>query len=52
MITVFDRFRRRMIDLQANGEDVGALGAKAGALADWPHKSGRALKPNPDWCLP
>ena len=45
-----DRYKRLVIDLGANGQDVGALGVEAGALADWPHKNDRALKPKPDWC--
>ena len=45
-----DRYGRRVVDLSANGDDVGTAGVRAGHLRDWPHKNGRALFPKPDWC--
>ena len=45
-----DRYGRLIVDLSANGDDVGTAGARAGHLRDWPHKNGRALFPKPDWC--
>lgn len=45
-----DRYDRLVIDLSANGRDVGAAGIAAGHLRSWPHENGRALSPKPDWC--
>ena len=45
-----DRYGRRVVDLSANGDDVGAAGVRAGHLRDWPHRNGRTLSPKPDWC--
>lgn len=47
-----DRYGRLVIDLSADGLDVGEAGESAGHLRDWPHKNGRALFPKPDWCAP
>lgn len=47
-----DRYGRLVVDLSADGEDVGNAGVAAGYLRDWPHKKGRALSPKPDWCAP
>jgi len=47
-----DRYGRLVVDLDADGEDVGDVGEAAGHLRDWPHKNGRALAPKPDWCAP
>ena len=47
-----DRYGRLVVDLSADGEDVGNAGEEAGHLRDWPHKKGRALSPKPDWCAP
>ena len=46
-----DRYGRLIVDLTADGLDVGTAGVDAGHLRDWPHKNGRALSPKPDWCL-
>lgn len=45
-----DRYGRRVVDMSANGEDVGAAGIRQGYLRHWPHENGRALAPKPDWC--
>ena len=47
-----DRYGRLVVDLDADGEDVGDAGEVAGHLRDWPHKKARALAPKPDWCAP
>lgn len=47
-----DRYGRLVVDLSADGEDVGNAGVETGHLRDWPHKNGRALSPKPDWCAP
>lgn len=47
-----DRYGRLVVDLTADGVDVGNAGVDAGHLRDWPHKKGRALTPKPDWCAP
>ena len=46
-----DRYGRLVVDLTADGEDVGEAGEEAGHLRDWPHKRGRALASKPDWCV-
>ena len=45
-----DRYGRLIVDLSANGDDVGTAGVNANHLRDWPHKNGRALFPKPNWC--
>jgi len=45
-----DRYDREVIDLSANGSDVGLAGMEAGHLGAWPHKGRKALQPKPDWC--
>ena len=45
-----DKYDREVIDLSANGVDVGQAGVEAGVLGDWPHKGRRALSKKPDWC--
>ena len=47
-----DRYGRLVVDLTADGVDVGDAGEEAGHLRGWPHKKGRALAPKPDWCAP
>ena len=47
-----DRYGRLVVDLSADGEDVGNAGFETGHLRDWLHKNGRALSPKPDWCAP
>lgn len=45
-----DRFGRLVVDLEADGEDVGRAGLKAGHLRAWLHINGRAQYAKPDWC--
>lgn len=45
-----DRYGRLVVDLEANGADVGKAGVDAGHLRDWLHIKGRAQSPKPDWC--
>ena len=45
-----DRYGRLVVDLEANGEDVGKAGVAAGRLKDWLHIKGRAQSPKPNWC--
>lgn len=45
-----DRYDREVIDLSANGRDVGEAGIAAGHLGAWPHKGRKALADKPDWC--
>ena len=45
-----DRYGRLVIDLEADGSDVGNAGVEAGHLRDWLHIKGRAQSPKPDWC--
>ena len=47
-----DRYGRLVVDLTADGIDVGNAGKEAGHLRNWPHKNGRAMTPKPDWCAP
>ena len=47
-----DRYGRLVVDLTADGIDVGNAGEEAGHLRNWPHKNGRAIAPEPDWCAP
>lgn len=42
---------RMLIDLAADGVDVGRHGIEAGHLAAWPHAGTRRLAPKPDWCV-
>jgi len=41
---------RLLVDLSANGKDVGQAGIDAGHLAPWPHDRTKALALKPDWC--
>lgn len=45
-----DRYEREVINLSANGQDVGEAGVAAGHLGPWPHRGRRALTKKPDWC--
>ena len=45
-----DRYGRLVVDLEADGSDVGGAGVEAGHLRDWLHIKGRAQSPKPDWC--
>ena len=46
-----DRYGRLVVDLEADGNDVGKMGVEAGHLKDWLHIKGRAQYSKPDWCL-
>lgn len=46
-----DRYDRLVIDLSADGQDVGQAGIDAGHLAPWPHDGRKALAKRPVWCL-
>lgn len=45
-----DRYGRSVLELSANGKDVGESGVAAGYLRAWPHDGGKALVDKPDWC--
>tara|TARA_R110000787_G_scaffold81852_2_gene177280 strand:- start:4640 stop:5086 length:447 start_codon:yes stop_codon:yes gene_type:complete len=45
-----DNYGRMVIDLSANGIDVGSAGLRAGMLRSWDHEGTRALEPRPRWC--
>ena len=45
-----DRYGRLVVDLEADGSDVGNAGVEAGHLRVWLHLKGRAQSPKPDWC--
>lgn len=45
-----DRYDREVIDLSANGQDVGEAAIEAGHLGAWPHHGRRALQKKPNWC--
>lgn len=45
-----DRYGRLVVDLEADGDDVGRAGVAARHLKDWLHIKGRAQYPKPDWC--
>jgi len=45
-----DRYGRLVVDLEADGSDVGRAGVESGHLRDWLHIKGRAQSPKPDWC--
>ena len=45
-----DRYGRLVVDLEANGDDLGRAGVNAGYLKDWLHIKGRAQYAKPDWC--
>lgn len=45
-----DRYERLVIDLSADGVDVGTSGLSAGHFRAWPHKGRKALQVKPDWC--
>lgn len=45
-----DRYGRLVVDLEADGSNVGTAGVAAGHLRDWLHIKGRAQYPKPDWC--
>lgn len=45
-----DKYDRLVIDLSADGLDVGSAGINVGHLKPWPHKGRRALSKKPDWC--
>ena len=45
-----DKYKRLVINLHANGLDVGKSAVNTGHLQDWPHKGRRQLVKKPDWC--
>ena len=45
-----DRYERIIIDLSANGKDVGQSGIQAGHYQAWPHDGKKALSKRPIWC--
>lgn len=45
-----DKYMRQVIDLSANGVDVGQAGIDFEQYRAWPHKGKRALQKKPDWC--
>ena len=46
----YDRYDRLIIDLSANGEDVGQSGIKTGYFQPWPHDGKKSLIKRPNWC--
>ena len=46
-----DRYGRLVVDLEADGDDIGKSGVEAGHLKDWLHIKGRKQYAKPDWCL-
>lgn len=46
-----DRYGRLVIDLSADGVDVGTSGMSYGHLRAWAHKGRKALKTKPGWCV-
>ena len=50
----YDKMRepRLLIELAANGKDVGQRGIAAGYLKPWPHRGSTPLDAKPDWCQP
>jgi endonuclease YncB( thermonuclease family) len=45
-----DRYGRMVLELSADGKDIGSAGVAAGHLKPWPHDGSRALSDKPDWC--
>ena len=45
-----DRYDRKIIDLSANGIDVGDAGISLGHYRSWKHEGKKSLEPRPDWC--
>ena len=45
-----DRYGRRVVDLEVDGEGVAAAGLAAGVLRSWRHEGRRSLEARPDWC--
>lgn len=45
-----DRYERLVIDLSADGQNVGKAGLKAGHYKSWPHDGRKALTKRPSWC--
>jgi endonuclease YncB( thermonuclease family) len=50
----YDKMRepRLLVDLAANGQDIGKAGISAGHLQPWPHRGSKSLAAKPDWCRP
>ena len=45
-----DRYGRHVIDLAADGMDVGKSGLAGGHLRSWQHDGTKALEERPNWC--
>lgn len=45
-----DRYDRRVIELEFDGQNVSDLLLARDYLQAWPHLNGRALNAKPDWC--
>lgn len=45
-----DRYERLVIDLSADGRDIGQAGIITGHLKAWPHDGRKALAKRPKWC--
>lgn len=45
-----DRYERRVVELQVDGENLSDILIARGFLKPWPHDRGRALRAKPDWC--
>ena len=46
-----DRYGRKIIDLSANGQDLGDTGIELGHYRSWRHDGKKSLEPRPDWCI-
>ncbi|NNE56874.1 MAG: hypothetical protein HKN36_02095 [Hellea sp.] len=45
-----DRYDRLIIDLAANGQDIGKAGVSVGVYQSWKHDGKKQLEPRPFWC--
>lgn len=45
-----DKYGRLIVDLSADGKDLGSVGVEAGFLKAWPHKGTKSLAKKPKWC--
>jgi len=46
----YDRYDRRVIELEIDGRDVIDVMTDRGLLQSWPHWDGRAQGDKPEWC--
>lgn len=46
-----DRYGRKIIDLTANGSDIGKAGIAVGVYRSWKHDGNRQLEKRPLWCF-